>query len=300
MTIKTTVIICSMSEVRRNLDIVELVRGDSTTCAVNLHGATVVSWKVFNTEQLFVSSASRFDNLYPIRGGVSVLFAQIGYDKIYMPHNGFARTRHWTVEKKPTVIRGGDVEAVFGLKNDSTVSRNYWPYEFVLRCLVVLHERSISLKLSVYNAEDRPIEINVGFMNYIKLQKASKCELVGFLGSNFVNTITKKMINEIRPKFKIDHWIDSIYVDVKGKVELINTVAPFSMTIRRYELPDVSVWNPWYDMAKYVTNFTESEVEEMVVMTVGNIVTPRIIQPMSWHSVTQDLDITLNLNTELS
>ncbi|CAB0039856.1 unnamed protein product [Trichogramma brassicae] len=35
--------------------VVVLDRGNNTTCTINLHGATVVSWRVNNQEQLFVS-----------------------------------------------------------------------------------------------------------------------------------------------------------------------------------------------------------------------------------------------------
>uniref|UniRef100_A0A182F1N5 Uncharacterized protein n=1 Tax=Anopheles albimanus TaxID=7167 RepID=A0A182F1N5_ANOAL len=34
--------------------VVVLDRGNNTTCTINLHGATVVSWRVNNQEQLFV------------------------------------------------------------------------------------------------------------------------------------------------------------------------------------------------------------------------------------------------------
>ena len=35
--------------------VIQLDRGNNTTCTVNLHGCTIVSWRVNNQEQLFVS-----------------------------------------------------------------------------------------------------------------------------------------------------------------------------------------------------------------------------------------------------
>ena len=57
--------------------VVIMDRGNNTTCIINLHGSTIVSWRVNNQEQLFVSKKSVFDGRQPIRGGINFVFPQV-------------------------------------------------------------------------------------------------------------------------------------------------------------------------------------------------------------------------------
>ena len=93
--------------------VVVLDRGNNTTCTINLHGCTIVSWRVNNQEQvwvstctqfdlhlrithlitplqLFVSKRSVFDGKKAIRGGVPFVFPIFGPSSV-MPQHGFAR-----------------------------------------------------------------------------------------------------------------------------------------------------------------------------------------------------------------
>ncbi|CAH1407124.1 unnamed protein product [Nezara viridula] len=269
-------------------EVVVLNRGNSTTCTVNLHGATIVSWKVFNIEQLFVSTESRFDNLFPIRGGISIIYTQFGFDNIFMPNNGFARTSHWSVEEHPTVIRDGDVKAVFVLKSDLVMRENYWPFDFVLKFIVVLQEQSLNLKLSIYNGErDMPVKCNIAFMNYLRLTRSENCAISGLKDFNCLDRISKKIVCETRDSFNVDHWIDNVYHMAGRDIHLSNSVLPFSMKISRWNLPDVGFWNPWTDAVHLATCLCEEEVKQMIVVVNGSILSPCVVPPLSWYSVNQ-------------
>ena len=125
---------------------------------VTFTGATVVSWRVNNQEQLFVSKQAQFDGKKAIRGGIPFVFrkilkifwlfpfdfylcfvpmlfscfsiqiAQFGAWN-YGPQHGFARISRWSLEKSPERLHSGDVEAVFSLM-DSDFSRSMWNFPF--------------------------------------------------------------------------------------------------------------------------------------------------------------------------
>ncbi|CAG0919831.1 unnamed protein product [Notodromas monacha] len=107
-------------------DVILLDRGNNTTCSVNLHGATIVSWRVNNQEQLFVSKQAVFDGKKAIRGGVPFIFPQFGAWHLG-PQHGFARTSTWTLESPPERLESGDVEAMFSL-TDSEHTRSMWNF----------------------------------------------------------------------------------------------------------------------------------------------------------------------------
>ena len=66
--------------------VVIMDRGNNTTCIINLHGSTIVSWRVNNQEQLFVSKKSVFDGRQPIRGGIPFIFPQVLNESLIMEH----------------------------------------------------------------------------------------------------------------------------------------------------------------------------------------------------------------------
>ena len=75
--------------------VVVMDRGNNTTCTINLHGCTIVSWRVNNQEQLFVSKRSVFDGKKAIRGGIPFVFPIFGASSV-MPQHGFARISRYT------------------------------------------------------------------------------------------------------------------------------------------------------------------------------------------------------------
>ncbi|XP_066905854.1 uncharacterized protein [Halyomorpha halys] len=280
-----------MAELGVSPGVVFLNRGHNTTCTINLYGATVTSWKVFNIEQLFVSSETRFDNLFPIRGGISIIYTQYGFDNVFIPNHGFARTSLWSLEEEPKLIRDGDVRAVFTLKSDSVMRENYWPFDFKLKYIIILQEQTLTLKLSIYNGErDLPVKFNIAFMNYLKLSNAENCTISGLRDTKCVSRISKEVYNEERPFFNVDHWIDDVYYCVDSIIHLDKSVGPFSMKIKRRNLPDVGLWNPWTDTVHLVTCLNEEEIKEMVVVVTGYILSPCTMPPESWYSVLQVME----------
>ncbi|XP_014277849.1 uncharacterized protein [Halyomorpha halys] len=277
--------------VRSSPEVVFLNRGNNITCTINLYGATVTSWKVFNIEQLFLSSEARFDNLFPIRGGISIIYTQYGFDNVFIPNHGFARTSHWSLEEEPTLIRDGDVRAVFTLKSDSVMRENYWPFDFTLKYIVILQEQSLTLKLSIYNGErDVPVKFNIAFMNYLKLSNAENCTISGLRHTKCVSRISKKVYRDERPYFNVDHWIDDVYYCVDKDIQLHNSIGLYSMRIKRWNLPDVGFWNPWTDTVHLVTCLNEEEIKEMVVVITGYILSSCTIPPQSWYNVFQVME----------
>jgi glucose-6-phosphate 1-epimerase len=110
--------------------VVVLDRGNNTTCTINLHGCTIVSWRVNNQEQLFVSKKSVFDGRKAIRGGISFVFPVFGFSgSNVLPQDGFARVSRWHLEKGPDRLHTGDVEAIFSLC-DSDYTRPMWNCQF--------------------------------------------------------------------------------------------------------------------------------------------------------------------------
>ncbi|ROT60935.1 putative glucose-6-phosphate 1-epimerase isoform X2 [Penaeus vannamei] len=132
--------------------VVVLDRGNNTTCTVNLHGATVVSWRVNNQEQLFVSKQAIFDGKRAIRGGIPIVFPQFGAWSTG-PQHGFARISRWELKKPPERLPTGDVEAIFQLL-DNEFTRSMWNYPFSLTYRLILREKELHFNLVQSRSRD--------------------------------------------------------------------------------------------------------------------------------------------------
>uniref|UniRef100_A0A0K8SNM0 Galactose mutarotase n=1 Tax=Lygus hesperus TaxID=30085 RepID=A0A0K8SNM0_LYGHE len=129
--------------------VVHLVRGNGSSCTVNLFGATITSWKVGSSEQLFVSKDAVFDGKTPIAGGIPVVFPKFSHWAA-KPFHGFARECEWSVEIPATETEVGDVRAVLNL-TDSDWTRQYWNYAFSITLEVVLGRTQLTTNISVHN-----------------------------------------------------------------------------------------------------------------------------------------------------
>merc|ERR1712012_146145 len=134
-----------ITKMAASVPVVPMDRGNNTTCTIDLHGATIVSWRVNNQEQLFVSKKSVFDGRKPIRGGIPFVFPQFGqwnYGMNGPPYHGFARISKWQLEKGPERMPSGDIEAIFSL-SDSDFTYSMWQHHFKISYRIILREKEL-------------------------------------------------------------------------------------------------------------------------------------------------------------
>src|ERR1700693_5452730 len=99
---------------------------------IYLHGAHVTSWKPAGREEaLFLSSQSRWEQGYAIRGGVPICFPWFGAKAAdsKAPAHGFVRTKSWRLESMEQVADGVTV-SMFTESDEDT--KRWWPAKFRL------------------------------------------------------------------------------------------------------------------------------------------------------------------------
>ncbi|XP_061709369.1 uncharacterized protein LOC133519348 [Cydia pomonella] len=168
--------------------VVVLDRGNNTTCTVNLFGATVVSWRVNNQEQLFVSKQAVFDGKRAIRGGIPFVFPQFG-QWAFGPQHGFARIARWHLEKAPERLPSGDVEAVLCLIDDD-FTRSMWHFQFRLTYRLILREKELHFNIGVYNpSKELTFSCQLLLHTYFKVPDVRRCQITGMHGCMFIDKV---------------------------------------------------------------------------------------------------------------
>ncbi|KAA0184676.1 hypothetical protein HAZT_HAZT002848 [Hyalella azteca] len=150
-------------------------------------GATVVSWRVNNQEQLFVSKQSVFDGKRPIRGGIPIVFPQFGPSNTG-PQHGFARISRWELKKPPERLPTGDVEAMFQLL-DNEYTRTMWNYPFSLTYRLILREKELHFNISVYNPGAETLSCNLLLHTYFKVPDVRRCQITGMRGCTYIDKV---------------------------------------------------------------------------------------------------------------
>ncbi|XP_046403351.1 putative glucose-6-phosphate 1-epimerase [Ischnura elegans] len=271
--------------------VVVLDRGNNTTCTINLHGATVVSWRVNNQEQLFVSKQAVFDGKRPIRGGIPFIFPQFGPWN-YGPQHGFARIIRWNLEKAPERLASGDVEAVFSLMdNDYTCS--LWNHRFRITYRLILREKELHFNIGVYNpSESQPLTFNLLMHTYFKVPDVRRCQITGLYGCTYVDkTRDNTVFREVRDVVGISEFTDRVYHNTPQEHIITNVVSGRKMRIQKYNFPDTVVWNPWIEQAKELPDFGDDEYPNMVCVESGHVSTPLMLHPGTAFEASQILQV---------
>ncbi|XP_018353169.1 PREDICTED: glucose-6-phosphate 1-epimerase isoform X1 [Trachymyrmex septentrionalis] len=292
--------------------VVVLDRGNNTTCTINLHGATVVSWRVNNQEQLFVSKQAVFDGKKAIRGGIPFVFPTsetIGNqdsDKLqdgfffrpqfgtwtYGPPHGFARIIRWNVEKTPERLPSGDIEAIFSIM-DNEFTRSLWNSQFRLTYRLILREKELHFNIGVYNpSREDPFSFNLLLHTYFKVPDVRRCQITGLHGCTFLDkTRDNQIYQEGRDVVTVCEWTDRIYQNTQPEHIITNVVSGRKMRVQKYNFPDTVVWNPWQEKARDIPDFGDDEFPNMICVESGHVSSPVVLLPGTAFEASQILQV---------
>ncbi|XP_006813988.1 uncharacterized protein LOC102804275 [Saccoglossus kowalevskii] len=62
-----------------------------------------------------------------------------------------------------------------------------------------------------------------------------------------------------------------------------------NMVIKKTNLPDTVVWNPWLEKAKTMSDFADDEYHNMICVEAGNVKTPIVLSPGAEYEASQIL-----------
>ncbi|XP_008478355.1 glucose-6-phosphate 1-epimerase [Diaphorina citri] len=257
--------------------VVMMDRGNNTTCTINLHGATVVSWRVNNQEQLFVSKSAVFDGKRPIRGGIPIVFPQFGA-WAFGPQHGFARNITWTVEKRTTLP-----------------TLNLGPLPFVVFRLtyrLILREKELHFNIGVYNpSNDLAFNFNLLLHTYLKVPDVRRCQVNGLYGCHYIDKVLdNQLFRETRETVSVSSLTDRIYQNTCQEHVVTNVVSGRKMRLQKYNFPDTVIWNPW-DTGRDMKDFGDDEYPNMICVEAGHVTSPVLLHPGTTFEASQILQV---------
>ncbi|KAJ8966944.1 hypothetical protein NQ317_009034 [Molorchus minor] len=223
-----------------------LNRDDYTTCTINLHGATVTSWRFEDEEQLYVGRRACLSGLNHLRGGISFVFPKFD-EWFFGPPHGFARNMPWKLDEGPVVMDSRDVYAQFSVSNDD-FTESMWNFKFKITYKIILLEKRLSLEISIDNVSEYfPFEFCFLHHSLFKVPDVTKCEVTGFKDHFYKDELkkTNEYFLEDRDIVTISKWTDDIYIDVVEKVVVAHVMNDLKLEIGPGISENVNLWNPY-------------------------------------------------------
>ncbi|QPG75473.1 hypothetical protein FOA43_002828 [Brettanomyces nanus] len=233
-----------------------------TQLKVLKYGATVYSWTVNGKEQLWLSDAAKLDGSKPVRGGIPLVFPVFGKSTdasvSKMPQHGFARRSTWeflgqTTENPPAVQFGLGPE----LADQEVYSKwDNGDNDFTLVLTLTLENDSIRTRIDISNPDKKPWKFNWLFHSYLKVDDIEDVLVNNLPGEICYDQVIEESYEEREPAVNFAGELDRIYQNVSTKKLLqVIEMGKVVHNVRRKNLPDVVIWNPWTDKSKGMADF---------------------------------------------
>lgn len=240
-----------------------------TKVTILKYGATVISWLHEGKEQLWLSKGAKLDGSKPVRGGIPLVFPIFGKQKqethptFKLPQHGFARNSTWeflgqTSEKGPIIIQFG-----LGPENVDKDLYSLWnegKNDFTLILSIELDEHSLKTNIEVENTGKENFDFNWLFHTYFRVPDITDCLVTNLIDQQCYDQLLAESYTEKSPMIGFTEEFDRIYKKIDtDKLFQIVELGKVLINVKRENLPDTVVWNPWIEKSKGMADFEPKE-----------------------------------------
>lgn len=249
---------------------------DGACAEVYLHGAQVTSWiPAGGREWLFVSRGNAFREDDAIRGGVPVIFPQIGSDG-RLPRHGFARTLDWELVQVRQNA-DGSVAAGFQLA-DSRASWRLWRHRFLFELQVTVGGSALDLRWRVTNTGKKRFRFTAGLHTYLRLEEGvTQARLLGLEGRCYRNLHDGSECTDPEFVLNADDGCGRFYPTAAAPLLLRD--GGRTLRITADSLPDVGLWCPSQEEAARLLDLEVDEQGEFIRIETAAAEQPLWLQP---------------------
>ena len=248
--------------------------GRGAEIQVSKFGGQVLSWKtVDGEEQLFMSSAARFDEASAIRGGVPIVFPVFGRNPAF-PSHGFARISHWQQEANEQEVDRASIKLSLALPEK--YSRAY-PSKFRLALIIEIEDFSLNIKFCLQNIDRQELKFQGGMHTYLKVNDIYDTQLLGLKQQTFAEDGFEH--RQATPEIRITKATDRIYLVDPTIQNLVMLDGSRRMNISSTGFSNCVVWNPWAEGAKALDDMENHGYRSMLCVEAVNAVSQVIVAP---------------------
>ena len=263
-----------------NLPGVRLTSETGFTSEIYNHGAHVGSWRDGNGDAiLFLSKHAQFTPPKAIRGGIPICFPQFSNLGPCATQHGFARNQAWELVEQDS-SQHKSRECVFQLAS-SDATKELWPHEFVARFRVALVGDTMETNLSVTNSSDaKTFEFTAALHTYFAVGDIAKASVAGLGNTPYLDSLDGRIEKvDANESVTFPHEVDRIYQQTPDCLQVVDEANNRTIQIKKTNLPDAVVWNPWVDKCKATSDLGDSDYEKFLCVEAAAIQNPVKLAP---------------------
>jgi glucose-6-phosphate 1-epimerase len=244
-------------------------RVTSASCngAMYLYGAHVTEWQpAGQAPGIFLSEHSKYEAGKAIRGGVPLIFPWFGA-RDNAPVHGFARTSVWSVSFAAVV---GDAVHLTMTLMPSAVSRELG-YDHFRLAYEVVFGKELTLRLSVANDGEKPLEFEEGLHSYVEISDIEKIGIEGLKGTKYLDKVDGfKRKTQQEEVLRFSSVVDRPYLNTEATVTVEDAGMHRKVVMAKQGSKTTVIWNPWEELAATLGDMAPGEWRRMVCVEAVN------------------------------
>jgi glucose-6-phosphate 1-epimerase len=244
---------------------VAVITGPSASAVVSTYGAHILSHKPNGqSDVLWLSDRSAFEEGKPIRGGIPVCFPWFGPHPSdpQKPLHGFARLLFWEVAGTG-ILPNGEPQLRLRLR-DSAATLALWPHAFHAELIVTVGS-TLKATLRCTNTDSGPLTYSDALHSYLAVKDISGVSINGLGGRKYLEgpSMTVPVLQQ-ENALEIRSETNRRYLDSTDKCEINDPLAPRTIHVDKSGSRVTVVWNPWAEVSAKLPDMPDDGYKTML------------------------------------
>ena len=262
------------------------VQNSAASAKIALQGAHLFEYKRPNKEDiLWLSSVARFEEKFPIRGGIPICWPWFGPNKENptLPQHGFARISvftlyaHEEIDEKTTQLTF--------LLTDSLESKKLWPFSFELYVRFHISD-TLHVSVETLNKDTKSFVLSQALHTYFQVDDITQVSLLGLKNTRYYDQLNSSYTLQKGTVF-FDKEVDRIYLSAK---DLIMETKSKKIVLQNSGSNSLVVWNPWIEKTKNIVDMADDAYKKMLCVETANALDDtQTIQPGIRHTLSMQV-----------
>jgi len=152
-----------------------------------------------------------------------------------------------------------------------------WGRPFQAQLEVVVGGQDLEIAFGVTNSGPEAMEFTFALHTYFAVEDVSGARVEGLQGCRYLDSLRGRTeCTEAEEAVTFGQEVDRIYLDTPsdGELRVVDGAGGRAVRIRKHNLPDAVVWNPWEEKSRGMGDFGDDEYHRMVCVEAGAIQPP--------------------------
>lgn len=241
--------------------------GDADICLYGAHVTSFTPQK--NSDILWMSTESSFEEGSPIRGGIPVCFPWFGPhpSNTEKPQHGFARLMYWDVIETATQENGETLIKLQLCASEET--KAYWDYDFCAEVTFIVGS-TLRMTLKVSNASKEAFDYGCALHSYFSLSGIENISIEGLQTTKYHNQITSGEGIQESEKLEIKEAITRHYYDTVTPCVINDPVFGRRIRVDKLGSKITTVWNPGKETCVQIADIADDAYHAFVCLETVN------------------------------